>query len=608
MFLLTLILATHCNAALGIDGNQYVEPITKSPGILFDPVGTLKLINDQFHIVIPMDVSPYKVYIENIHETFNLVRFQCRENSGLDNIKYQNILQPLDSLFKDILRDFDSISHIISNGISKRSAWFAGVGVVFKHIFGTMNEDDAKHYNEAIKTLYDNDKIITNSVKKSIIVSQIAMSNMNQSLQEMNLNQAKLSDAIDRMSIAVNNVSQAIQLDNFKTNLNSILNILQSSLLTLSFKVEDILNSILFVKANILHPSVLTPNQLYREILTNLKVVPKYRDFPISLDLSNIHVLLNIADLVCYYLDNKLVFVVKIPLVNALDYNLYKSIPLPTSHIAEDANSFAMIIPSSEFIALSKDKSSFTFLKDTSLCKNVITMKTFLCDMTDIYIVAGSPSCEIELITKAVTKLPQTCQYRIVYGDLDIWHKLHNEKWVFVQSKPAKLSIECINNKITELIISGTGVLTIPLDCIAYHKNSRFVSKLSTSINVPIVKPTFNILNDSCCTLDRLKAVNLPSIKIQNVNLENLKTLDLVSDQVVKDLDSIANPLKWNNHVTFPILSIVSFILCLCLPLAYICKKHKYFYKLFKKSDDPIRESSNVDPEVQSIEPRLRIG
>ncbi|XP_039761835.1 uncharacterized protein LOC120634993 [Pararge aegeria] len=259
----------------------------------------LKSVRDD--IMLTGDIN--EIAIHDFKNPFEQNSF-CRENSGLDNIKYQNILQPLDSLFKDILRDFDSISHIISNGISKRSAWFAGVGVVFKHIFGTMNEDDAKHYNEAIKTLYDNDKIITNSVKKSIIVSQIAMSNMNQSLQEMNLNQAKLSDAIDRMSIAVNNVSQAIQLDNFKTNLNSILNILQSSLLTLSFKVEDILNSILFVKANILHPSVLTPNQLYREILTNLKVVPKYRDFPISLDLSNIHVLLNIADLVCYYLDN----------------------------------------------------------------------------------------------------------------------------------------------------------------------------------------------------------------------------------------------------------------------------------------------------------------
>lgn len=125
------------------------------------------------------------------------------------------MLQPLDSLFKDILRDFDSISHIISNSMSKRAAWFGGVGVVFKHIFGTMDEDDAKHYNEAIQTLFDNEKIIKDSVKRNIIISQIAMSNMNQSLFEMNTNQAKLSDAIDKMSTIVNNISQAVQVDHF---------------------------------------------------------------------------------------------------------------------------------------------------------------------------------------------------------------------------------------------------------------------------------------------------------------------------------------------------------------------------------------------------------
>ncbi|VVD03649.1 unnamed protein product, partial [Leptidea sinapis] len=47
---------------------------------------------------------------------------------------------------------------------------------------------------------------------------------------------------------------------------------------------------ILFIKSNTLHPSVLTPKQLYNDLLNVYKNIPKYRDLPINLDLSNIHV------------------------------------------------------------------------------------------------------------------------------------------------------------------------------------------------------------------------------------------------------------------------------------------------------------------------------
>ncbi|KOB66742.1 envelope protein [Operophtera brumata] len=333
----------------------------------------------------------------------------------MDSTTCFNTLQPLDSLYKDILRDFDSISHLVSNHPSKRSAWFSGVGVVFKHIFGTLDEDDAKSYNNAIQKLSNTDTKL-----------------------------AKLNDVVDKVTASLNNV------------FNSALNVLQSSLLTLSFKVEDFLNSILFVRSNTIHPSILTPHQLYKDIVSNLKIVPKYRDFPVNLDLSNIHIIMNTADLVCYYLDGKFVFVIKIPLVDALEYNLYKNIPLPTPHVTGNPNSFAMILPSEEYLALSKDKSLFVLLNNLKSCK-ITFVRNYVCEVADVSTVSGNPSCEIEIITKATTSLPENCQFRFVHGNIDIWHKLNNEKWIFVQSKPTKISIECNNNiKTSEIIISGT--------------------------------------------------------------------------------------------------------------------------------------------------------
>ncbi|XP_037303416.1 uncharacterized protein LOC115449060 [Manduca sexta] len=469
------------------------------------------------------------------------------------------MLQPLDSLYNDILRDYNFISHFISNNISKRAAWFAGAGTVFKHIFGTMDEDDANHYNTAIQNLYYNDKVLSNVVNKSLIVSQMAIHNVNQSLHEMNINQAKLNDALDKITIVVNNMSHAIQAENFQVALNSMFNTLQSNLLSLSFKIEDILNSVLLVKSNILHPSVLTPKQLYHEIVNNLKIVPKDKYFPLNLELNNIHKLLNIASLVCYHLDNKLVFVIKIPLVSTVEYNLYKSIPLPTSHATD--NTFVMIQPFESYIALSKDKLSFSYYKNLDSCQNIAT-KTYLCEITDIYSVPGNPSCEIEIITKTVSKLPDSCQYQILRGHVDIWHKLHNEKWIFVQSELCKLSIECRNN-ITETIISGTGILNLPLDCVAYHKNYRIARKTSPRINIPKLTPTFNILNDSCCNSNKFKELNLLTPKLKNVNLDNLKSFVNTNQLLMKELDYIKSPNYL--RIGFPVLSTVLLILCFCV-------------------------------------------
>lgn len=586
--------------------NHYVEYITKGPGILFDPVGILKVINDQFHIVIPVDISHFKSHVENIHNVFNIIRLQCRESGEIDDNLCFNQLQPLESLYNDILRDFESISQTISNSKSKRSAWFSGIGVVFKHIFGTLDEDDANEYNNAIRKLSSNDKVLTDSMKKSIIVSQSAIYNFNQSLYEININQAKLSDIIDRITLSLNNMSSIVLTDSFKIRFDATLNVLQSYLFTLSFKMEDILNSLLFVKSNTIHPSILTPHQLYKDIVNNLKIIPKYRDFPVTLELNNIHILMNVAELVCYYLDGKLMFVIKIPLVSALEYNLYKNIPLPIPHVTGNPKPFIMILPSGDYLALSTDKTSYTLLQSLNSCK-IIPNRTYLCEITDIYTISGNPSCETEIITKALTSLPEYCPYRFLYGNIDIWHRLNDDKWIFVQSKPTKITIECQNNEPSEIIISGTGVLNIPLECVAYHRNTRLLRKMLTSIRIPTVSSDFNIINDSCCNINRFKQLNIPITKIKNVNLNNLKNLKIVSDQIITDLKGIdtANDVI-NNHISFPILSVLAIILCFSFIIIYICKKGKFKPKFCVKSAST-EDQNDSGIEMKPGQPRLRI-
>lgn len=536
----------------------------------------------------------------------NTIKDLCQKSKVINESVCLNALQPLESLYNDILRDFNSISHIIDDYRVKRSPWFSGVGTVLKYVFGTLDEDDAINYNNAIKTLYDNDKKLADSIKKTIVVSQSAISNINQSLHDINNNQIKLSNSLDTLFTNVKDISKIVVLDSFKLKLVNIINCLQSHMLTLSFKIEDILNSILFVQNNVLHPAILSSKQIYEDIYQNHKAIPKDKDLPLRLDLSNIHAIMNTAKLICYYSNDKLIFVVKIPLVNVLDYKLYATIPLPIPHKNVNNNSYVYIIPTEPFLAISSDKSHFTYLKELSQCKR-ISPETYMCEISNIYSVPGNPSCDIEIMTKTLSKIPKTCLYKYLYGEIDIWHKLNNNNWIFVESGRDKLTIECKDKTIFESVISGTGILNVPTNCIAYFKSLKFVKQSDPKINIPIISSDFDIVNDTCCDLKHFNdlKINLSMSKISNINLQELKGFKTVTDKIKDNLNIVDPQSSFHNHVSFPIISIISIILIVCFILVY-------FYKIFIRSKQNVKvrdpEANDTEMSQCSEPPRLRIN
>lgn len=583
-----------------------VEPITKGPGILFNPIGTLRVVDDHFHVVIPIDISYINHHLENIRETFSTVRFLCQQNEPIRG-QCHNMMQPLDSLFSDILRDHNSISHLTSSSPIRRSAWFSGVGTVFKHIFGTLSEEDAEKYNNAIRILYDNDSKLTNSLTDSIIVSQSAISNLNRSLYELNRNEAILDATLENLTHSLNNVSKIMNELAFENQITHTLNSLQANMITLSFKVEDIVNSVLFTKTNTLHPSIITPKQLYNDILKHVNLMPKYKDFPVDLHLNNIHLLMNLSELISYFLDNNLFFIVKIPLVTLTEFNLFKNIPVPTPLNVNKSNTFSMILSEKPFIALSKDKTVYVTLENLQKCKTIFEDK-FMCDETEIFSVIGYPSCETEIMTKAITHMPNQCNHKFLFGYIDIWHRLSNDKWIFIQSESTKLSIDC-NNNLTELTISGAGVLNIEPECIAYCRSNKLLSKSNPKVSIINIRPEYSITDDKCCNIQKFKDLNLDTShqSISNINLDNLKYLKLLSDQNIENLKSVKPSEQFVNHVSFPIFSVLSIIFCVSVIILYFCKKYEYLQSLICKD-----QSDPENPEIQIADesdpgPRLRI-
>lgn len=568
-------------------------------------MGILRVSNNYLHVLVPIDIGYIKPHIQNIRTALGGARTLCQQHD-LNVSKCHNFLQPLTSRLEGILRDYDSISHLIPER-NKRSAWFPGFGTLFKHLIGTMDENDSFRYNAAIQHLESNDKKLSSLIKDNILMTNTALRNYNDTLKLISINEARMGNAIENLSTVLNNITNLPKELYVESKMNEIYNELSSSLLTLSFKLDDIVNAIMFTKSHSIHPSILTPKQLYDELTHSIKDLNKDNELPISLSLDNIHSLSDVSQLSCYFINNKIVFVIKIPLVYKSEYLVYKSIPVPIPHDVEHPNSYAMIIPRCNHIAVSRDKLTYVCLTDLSTCSE-ITNSIYICNNVDTYSVQDAPICETELLCKIVNTLPQQCDTRIIHGHIDTWQELVGNKWLFVKSVPTKLTLEC-DSQVSEYKLLGTGIFNLKPDCKAYCRNKEFTPKFSYSILTTPVISDFNLIDNSCCDKYKFKLTEpkLEPLKLYDLNLDKLTTVS--NAQVLSDIDKIItepDPLiEYRSH--YPILLYCLVIISLIFMFYKIIRK---FGKcpISKNTFHPNEISNEVQEQEEIPIPRLRIS
>ncbi|XP_028041905.1 uncharacterized protein LOC114251723 isoform X3 [Bombyx mandarina] len=435
-------------------------------------------------------------------------------------------------------------------------------------------------------------------IKQNILVTTSTISSFKDTLNKININEQQLNNAIDTLMHAQQN--STLLSDNLlqRSKLNEILNVLESSLLTLSFKLQDIINAIMFSKSNILYPSIITPKQLFSELVDNYIFLADYHQFPISLSLDNIYTLMNVSEIATYYNNNKIVFVLKVPLVDSKDYHLYHSIPYP---VIISNKTYATIIPSTKYIAITRNRNHYCKLNSLISCK-VIYNLNYICENIDAYFSSRSPICESEIISKALNSVPNVCKTNFLGGHLDILQPLSNNRWVFVITEPYKLSIDCQDQPSTEIIIVGTGIVNLPIHCVAFYKDSRLIPKYSKIIKFQPIIVNFNLLNDSCCNSVTLYKTKLPLLNLSNFNLDSITS----QQHTINEKPHIVLYGEYYSYTTIIIsIIVIIFILALFYNVVKSGTCHrllKFKTKLNIEKTEELSEVAAVSPSV----PKLR--
>lgn len=583
--ILKLLFITYGIQASSLDAYN-ITKIEKG-GIYFEHLGKINHYDSEWTLISYLDISVIHRKIDVIDKTYSKTKEICFHkkisNYSLCDTSFVVLNQIIPQLYnqENVLKE---LTGRINNVHRVKRSYIDGIGKMFKLLFGTLDVEDAERYDDAITNLDSHQHDILSLLKSQTNVIKSTISNFNNTLTDLSKDEQNFYKNLDVLSNYTQQINTILFDVNLKQDIDEHLSLLILITTEVNNEIATIINAILFAKNNALHPMIITPEQYLEELKKTVSHLPTQTKYPLSLSISEVSELLSLTNLVSYYMNDKLVFLIKTPLITQTNYELYYIMPVP---IRNYDNTFVFILPKEKYFMISSNKLHYTYLEDLKHCKKL--SRGYICKLNSpLYSVHGNPTCETELMF-GNSKVPGECDTRLAYIINEQWYKMHNENdWLFVLPRKTIATLSCRNREPIDFNLMNTGILSITDSCKLYTIDVILQTEIKglTSEHNSIL-PSLDLINDDCCK--KIKDRNIS--KIEFIPLRSHDKLDLESlniashkidkiDELISKLENESIYSKVTNNVYFVyiVMSILKIIACY---LVYRIVRYIYKRKFF---------------------------
>ncbi len=306
---------------------------------------------------------------------------------------------------------FESINH---SRIAKRGIPYKAIAKAAQILFGLCDRFCIQRTNTVVNKLIDGNNTEVNFIEKQVKVIKLERDEGPDVLisihKDINELRNMTSEANMRSFLAYHFIQINIILELYIAETDILYDVIQAA------------------KVGLIHPSLLTPKELLKQLL-NIKIgLPSGTDLPIDLNESNIQEMISLSDISIYYSNDKIVFILNIPLVYQYELTLFQLIPIPNCN----DNNCVYIKPNYKYLAVSKSKEMYSVYDeiDKSHCKHADDF--LLCP--EIYLLhprSGRPICEV-LLLQEPKEVPDSCEIMQVQLRTNLFHKLKfKNEWIY---------------------------------------------------------------------------------------------------------------------------------------------------------------------------------
>jgi len=562
-----LVLFLPCLITSVLTSNYNVTHLNNLSGLYFNNLGIAKLSNSEFtflkHLNLSFADQKFSLLKHYYSQSFNLCSHKGTTSTFNHVIFFcENSLKVLDAKIKQIENKIETISHVSGRNLRFKRGIFDGASYALHWLFGIPDADDANYYDASIKALLNDNKNVQNLMKKQISIISDSILNFNASIMALRLNENKLNSNINLF----NNFSEQTASNLNDLKLQSLITEQISLLTQIAFDLtefyDSLISSITLARHNILHPQIITPRILMNELS---KIVLKDNlQWPVTISYSTIDLYFVLIKLDVYYVNNNVIFALKIPLCEEFQYNVYETLPLPIPHNV--SNLYSFIEPSFKYILLSTNKVYYAGLESLEKCLT-LSPGEFICHQTRTLRSQEKPICETTLLTTPLRKLPTSCRTHTIAAEMEVWHPIHDNQWIYSLSNPIQITLTCANSHISDIQISSTGIFQMHPGCKAYTPTNVLEASQTLLFNFSSPMPDYNIVLDDCCINKNanltLSPIKIDPIRIANVRLDELKYTTHKLKQLDKELQNkineplVFNKSSWFSSIITTLLSIV---------------------------------------------------
>lgn len=408
------------------------------------------------------DLNPIIIEINRLHiQSINLlININTNQNYSQETSNYVKIL----NLTKDKVEV--KLKEIIPHPQRTKRGLINGLGSIFKSITGNLDASDGERYDNLIRQLQVNQNKLAGNIVKQNSISLEIINKFNETVQQIKHNEKLLQSKIEQIAII------AEQVGNWKKSIfiNDILNQIINMYEIINSILQDIENSISFTKLNIMHPSIIKTTDFYNELL-KLQETLKPGQLPLEVTLENTLLIENIIEIDCYIFNNKITYLLHLPIMYSETFNYYHLYSIPVYSQSQ----FKAIIPNDKYLI----KNELYYAYQSDICRKIIP-RYYICKKLNLQNIKTESPCEIQLLD---VKNTSSCQKINIQVSKPILKQLEDTtQWIGIFPAKEIINLKCQQQEeILKLI--GSYLINIPVGCHITTSQRKVISNDEQTIN-----------------------------------------------------------------------------------------------------------------------------
>jgi len=547
---------------LQLISSEDIQLTTIKNPILPIELGNARIIYNKHVFLHYVDLDTIHIQLGKLVSSFNILSSNIlhKNNTNKHILSYQGLAESLLSRTEYLINIIkNKVNNLIPHRRAKRGL-FNIIGSAEKWLFGTLDSEDGKRFDEAITALQQNQKNIIQHLNAQISLSKHLIDHFNKSLSIIEQNQIKLQNGIEFVWEILQNSLQDTHEYLMIEGILSQINLDCQSLINFLDNLED---AILFAKLNSLHNSIISVSEL-NETLTYLKAnydrdtVPNFKNILSYYQFLGTQVLFS---------KDRIIFSIQVPLLKPETYTFHHIYPTPQNH--------TIIIPKYPYVA--QTQNNLQYEKDT--CPEIEGI--FYCKE----VFHEEDGCTTQLIKN----LPATsCQFSNLHLKQPLVEQITKNEVLVIPEQKVQIFAKCGSDKY--LSLNAPTLITIPHPCEVSIGTRKFINDVRITQGKPLILPELHL--DSTVLPTRYLAMNI-------------NTVDFKEVYHLKDLASQLTPIQEIHEVsspTFMIISIVvSCLIIILLMLLYRSQLISYVKLRCQKKKMPHPEAIQPPVELQDI-------